>query len=422
MKEVAIIGGGISGLLTAHFLLNRGFQVRVFESKSASGGWIRSECVDGDWIEWGPNTLMAGKLWQDVFDSLSLTPLYSSERARKRYIYLKGQRIRLGPQIILKPSRLKWILKDAMSRKVLLENDLSISDFFGRHLGSEITQSLVDAFVGGVFAGDILRLSARACFPKLWKGVSERGSLVRAALNGRSEKLRMVSFDRGLQRIPDALAHRLGAALHLKHSVEKIEKTSAKWILKTTYGRYEADRVVLSCPAFAVAEMAADLLHPDALMALKAIRYQRMMVWNTAFSRPANFFGGFGILFPRSEKVSMSGSLWSSEIFSGRNASDHLVTSQFYAGDQIPENPERDLAFLAQLLGASENPIWSRWKIYERAIPQFDLGHTERISRIRESLPTGFYLVGNYLDAVGLSGLIETSFDVAERISASQLS
>lgn len=426
MKEVGIVGGGISGLLAAYFLIKRGIRVKVFESTSRCGGWLSSEFVDGNLIEWGPNTLMADSQWLRLATDLNLAPLFPAPLSRARYIWKNARRfsVPMGLGSLISSSLISWaakksLLMDLISKRKPPTQDSSISDFCTTYLHSEILDYLVEPMVRGIFSGNVDELSMEACFPKLWRGFQKKGSIIRGLLSQKGPRRRMLSFPKGLEEITKALAHELGASVFLSHSVEKISfEADQRFKFQTSHGAYAFSDVILASPSMVTAELLRSHLPASSVNFMLSIPYRRVAVWNCIFKRPENFVSGFGCLIPRTEKTQTLGSLWSSEIFRERSRGDQIVASQFFSGQDIPENPEVELPLLQKILGVSEEPLYSKMKIYPKAIPQFSLGHADSVRRLRENLPSRVHLVGNYLDGVGLTSVFETADSVTRSISA----
>lgn len=428
MKEIGIIGAGISGLLTAYFLKKSGFKVSVFESASRCGGWIKSEKRDGEWLEWGPNTLMADRAWLELIQNLKLKPIFPAGNSRKRFIWKNSNRfcVPLNPlsflfSPIISAEAKFTIFKDLIGTRRAPARDLSVSDFFRTYLHSDILDYLIEPFVRGIFSGNVDELSMEACFPKVWKGFQEKGSIVRGLFSqmkaSKAGRRKMLSFEAGLEELPRALAHELGASLFLNHQVTEIKgKAGEGFEIKTSFGLYCCSAVVVTTPSGIAQSLLKSYIPSASSNFLLALPYRRVGVWNTIFERPKNFKSGFGCLVPRLEKTQLLGSLWPSEIFSQRSSGQKLVSSQFFSGQNIPEDPKIELPLLKKILGIAQDPLYSEMKNYSRAIPQFAIGHTESVKRLKESLPAGIYVAGNYLDGVGLTSVFETARETADRI------
>lgn len=426
ISQIAVVGGGISGLLCAYFLKARGARVQVFEASRRVGGWICSEEIEGRWIEWGPQTLMANQAWRDLIAQLQLKVFEPASSGRFRYIWFQGRRLRLplglfeflATPLLSAGAKFK-ILTEVFRSTHVDESDLTMAQFFERVFHRDVVNNLLDPFVGGIYAGDVHKLSASAGFPKLWDAVQEHHSVVRGMFKKRSgDRPKMLSFARGLGEIVFALEKKLGENLSLESPVSEISSLKNKWQVRSNGALTEFDHVILAIPSKEAARLVGSHLPQGEISFLNNIFYQRVGVWATVFERPNNFETGFGCLVPRAAGEPLLGSLWGSEIFSGRSKAGELISTQFFAGDKLPDDPMKHLPFLQKVLGLNTVPRWQGWRVHENAIPQFALGHREFVKRLRTALPTGIHLCGHYLDGVGLTNVMNTAKDLVDKISS----
>ena len=191
--SVLIIGGGVSGLVTAHRLTvsRPTVEVLVAEGASRPGGVMRSDQVSGFVLEWGPNGFL-GNVPQTpaLVGELGLQGrlLKASSDAKKRYLFKDG---RLTP---VPSSPVGFMMTPLLSFKgrwrTLAEpfqppgaaDDESVAAFGRRRLGPEATSTFLDPLVTGVFGGDVERLSLPSAFPRIAKLEKDHGSLLRGML------------------------------------------------------------------------------------------------------------------------------------------------------------------------------------------------------------------------------------------------
>ncbi|MDR1280138.1 MAG: protoporphyrinogen oxidase, partial [Opitutaceae bacterium] len=228
---VAIIGGGITGLVAAHRLAREGHAVRLFEATPRPGGLVRSE-RDGGWLsEAGPNSLLDTKpelaaLLAEL--GLAEARQYAQPEAKKRFIVRRGRPVAApsSPMSAVTTPLLSLrgklrIFGDLFRRPRQRTEDLPLGEFVAQHFGRELADYAVDPLVSGIYAGDLQKLSARHAFPLLWELEQKYGSLIRggiAAARARraartaaaaTASARIFSFAEGLETIPAALAARL---------------------------------------------------------------------------------------------------------------------------------------------------------------------------------------------------------------------
>jgi len=428
-EKVVIVGGGISGLSTAFFLQRRGIAVEVLEAADRWGGVISSRHDDGYLIETGPNSLMQKQGREDdaigrVIDGSALEAEVQQAGAagKKRFIMRGGRLLELPgspPAFLTSPvfsprGKLRLLAEPFIGRAAEEE---SIAAFVTRRLGREFLDYGIQPFVSGVFAGDANRLSVRAAVPRIWELERDYGSLIKGAFaQGKAAKGagmpagRMISFRQGLGALPQTLAQALPeGSRRTGVTVNAIVPGAAGgWTVhwqdaEGASGSSSGSRVVLSVPAAAAATLLEPLSAPAA-QTLRAIEYCPVVTIGVAFDRAAvrHALDGFGFLLPRVEHRSILGALFSSTLFPGRAPEGKVLVTVFIGGTTNPELVSLPddrlkttvLADLAAALGAAGEPERFQITRYQRAIPQYTLGHLDRVARIRQAtagLPTLHY-------------------------------
>jgi oxygen-dependent protoporphyrinogen oxidase len=447
VKSVLIVGGGISGLTVAYTLLDgSNLDVTVLEADSRAGGKIWSERINGFLCEKGPNGFLDNKpKTLELCDKLGLTPVRANDNARKRYLLTDNI---LKPLPESPPAFFKSDILSLSGRlRILYEpfapkgpDDETVAEFIKRRLGREVLEMLIDPMVSGIFAGDPYRLSMKSCFPRIKEFEQEYGSLIRAFISIRRQKKtrgegdvsvapggRLTSFLTGVQSITDMLAQRLGDHLKTGVMVEGIERRGEVYHLYTSKGVFDADMAVLACPAY---ESARILKGFDDLIAndLSAIPYPPVVVVCLGYERDkvGHPLDGFGFLIPHKERRRILGTLWDSSIFPERAPEGYVLLRTMLGGarsseiamfddDKIINTVIDELRFVLKLRTGPDMVRLYRW---ERAIPQYEIGHQERLSRIEERLKSyaGLYLTGNAYRGIGMNDCIENGIRIAEEI------
>ncbi len=455
-RRVVIVGGGIAGLSVAHALLGRGARARgievvVLERAARAGGNIRTEHVDGYACEWGPNGFLDNApATLDLVRALGLQDRLqpSNDAARRRFIFRNG---RLHPLpggvwdflssgVLSWPAKLRLALEPAARGRP--DEDETIHAFAARRIGDEAADVLVDAMVSGVFGGDARALSLRACFPKMWQMETDHGGLFRALLARRSAWPRrggaaigsplgrLTSFAGGSEELVRALAASLADAVRTGVDVHEVQHTTRGYRVKVRDGApIDADVVVLGGGAAATARMVRTL--DDGLAdTLAGIPSAPMVVACLGFrtERLPAPLDGFGFLVPRTEGLRTLGVLWDSSIFPSRAPGGHALMRVMIGGATDPAAVELDdrqvLAVVEQDLGTTMGiavpPEFVRIVRHRGGIPQYTVGHLERLARAERQLARwpGLELAGNGYRGVAINACVADAGPTATRVLA----
>jgi oxygen-dependent protoporphyrinogen oxidase len=82
---------------------------------------------------------------------------------------------------------------------------------------------------------------------------------------------------------------------------------------------------------------------------------------------------------------------------------------------ELIEACARYLAAVVPLPEAPEHASVVRWPA---SMPQYELGHRERVTRIRQGLPAGIFVVGQPYDGVGVPDCVRGAGETAEQVAA----
>jgi len=458
-----IIGAGLSGLATAHYLVKslsdagKEAEILLLEADAVPGGKMRTIRQDGFSMEWGPNGFLTNKPHgMDLVKDLGLGGRLarSSDLARKRFILSGGKLHRLpetppaffGSPLLSLSGRLR-ILWEPFASGPPSGVDESLGEFARRRLGPEALEKLIDPMVTGIFAGDPDGMSLRSCFPVIHDLERKYGGLVRGMLGVRKERARqgvkegmsagpggvLMSFDHGVQALTDTLAGRLSEGLHLNVAVDRIERRGDAYLLSMAAGGGEreemaANVVVIAAPSYAAAGMVSPL--DQGLSELLAgIPYSPVTVAALGYRKAAmgNPLDGFGFLVPRGEKRKILGALWDSSVFPNRAPEGMALMRVMVGGVRAPslaELPEAELLALVrgelgEILGISAEPVLAKTFFHDRGIPQYLVGHGKRLERISGRLAglPGLHLNSNAYRGIALNDCVRESRATAERVA-----
>lgn len=445
-KKIIVIGGGISGLSAAYTLMKEGADVSVVEKNPRAGGCIRTGKEDGYLFEYGPNSTMNSN---DEIDSLCMElglkeeRIFGSSQSKKRYVMRRGQPIALPMSIIdfIKTKLWSFQGKLRLFKEPFIGrykgDDETVADFVTRRIGRELLDYALDPFVSGVYAGNPEHLSLKSTFPKMKELEDNYKSLILGALRKvlKREKSNrpkgIFSFKQGMDSLPKAIADTLGNRFKGGTEVKKLEKRGERYLLtfadSTTA---EADRVIMSSPAYVNAEILSSLA-PHISNELAGIEYAPIVVVYIGFKREvvSHLLDGFGCLIPLKEQKQLLGSLWNSSLFPHRAPQGHVSLTCFTGGsrnkEMINESDEKILSLvlndLKDMVDVKGSPSFIKIIRHKKAIPQYNTGHFEKLKRIEKSLLLfpGLHLLGNYLQGISLADCAMNGINMGRKINQS---
>jgi len=457
--RVVIIGGGISGLATAHAVVReanregRAVRLTLLEASSRLGGNIHTERSDGFVIEAGPDAFVVTRPQAlHLCEELGLGPrlIETISENRRVYVLRRGKLVCMPEGLVLGiPSRIRPFLRSPLlsftgklralrevgERTVDAGGDISVGEFLERRFGREMVDVVLEPLLGGIYAGDAYRLSLRSTFPDWFKERGRGASLLRSARaeqKGKGAKGAARSPFRslvgGMGELIDALAQSIGGGMvRFQTAAKAIEREGRVYRVILADGELEADQVVVALPS----RIAAHLLAPcdDVLSReLGAIEYVSTATVCFAYHRSqvAHPLDAVGFLVPRNEGRRITGGTFISSKWPGRAAPDSVLVRAFVGGAHDEATPAMDEAELialvrgelSALLGIQGMPRLAKVFRYPKASPQPLVGHADRVARIRarlEALP-GLHVIGNAYDGVGIPDCVRLAEQTAAQI------
>jgi protoporphyrinogen/coproporphyrinogen III oxidase len=441
-----VVGAGISGLACAYALRKAGVDAQVLEASPRAGGVIASEVRDGFLLELGPQSFSGTTALRSLRTELGITDqLVQAPAGAPRYVVIDGalRAVPLNPTSMLTSSllsaRTKWrMARDAFGTTSAPEEDESIATFVRRKFGEELLERLVAPFVSGIYAGDPERISLRAAFPQLYEAEKSAGSIIRGMMRaaksqkGPRERPTLLSFRGGNETLVRMLAQRIGSRLRLGAEVLGIvarrQAESVRFEVRFRQAGSDqiavAEHLVLATPASVAGALLRDV-NAAFEPVLAGIEYAPVAVVSLGYRREdvGHSLEGFGFLVPRSAGLRVLGSVWNSSLFPERAPAGHVLLTSFVAGatdpgaaglssDALAALVHRELAPVLQIRAA---PVFSHVQIYRRALPQYSIGHGERLmalERLRGDLP-GLSLVGNYFRGPAIGNCVDLGMEAA---------
>ncbi len=472
MMRILVVGGGISGLSAAYFAHKRHPQadVTLLEAGPRWGGKITTDRVPFDSgrfiVEGGPDTFLATKPYAvQLCRELGLGERLhgTNPEQRNTYVLHHGRLLPLPDGLammipsdipsVLKSGLLSWPAKMRMGLDFLLppqpvNGDESLGAFVSRRLGRSAYENLIEPLMSGIYAGDGDRLSLASTFPYLRDLELKYGSLARGALtlrrktatNGKpalqGSRSAFLTPTTGLAEIVEALVDRLqkdGVVLRLNAKAASIthggiQRAPEVWQVALDTGEVlQAEALILAAPAPVSGRLLGSV---DAVLAgtLQSIPYASTATISLAYraSDLPQALDGYGYVIPRCEGRRALVCTWTSTKFPHR-APDGFVLLRVFVGraGQAGELPQ-DEASLLELareelrltLGIAAEPLFSRTFLWEEAMPQYNLGHPQKLDRIDaalEKIPS-LALAGNGYRGIGIPDCIHSGEQAVEKI------
>lgn len=465
MKRVIVVGGGIAGLSAAYRLKQRAPDVAItlIESDARLGGKIITDRVDGFVIEGGPDTFLSYKpRGLGLCRELGLEDRLhgTNEKIRRTYVMRHGKLYDLPEGLTgLIPSRFGPMIKTGLisplgKLRMGLDyfippkspnGDESLAQFVERRLGRELYDRMIEPLMSGIYAGDGEQLSLGATFPQLRQTELTHGSLVKGMLATKRQTQRrsgipmpsvstqkwpaFVTPETGLAEIVEALQTRLNDVdIRLGTRVIGIDHEATDYTAVFDNGTsLAADAIILATPAYATAYLVVGL-DPEMAQALKGIPYASTVTVSVAYPlkdipRPLN---GYGYIIPRAEGRSILACTWTSTKFPHRAPDGYGLIRAFIgrAGDDevIKRSDEELLGMvrdeLREVLGITAAPIVQRIFRWPKAMPQYTLGHLDRLAVIEQRLAQhpGLFVAGNAYHGIGIPDCIASGEQAADNV------
>ncbi|WP_299540180.1 protoporphyrinogen oxidase [uncultured Streptomyces sp.] len=454
--HVVVIGGGIAGLAAAHRLLGTGLRVTVLEATDRLGGKLMTGEVAGVQVDLGAESMLArrpeavglaraaglgDRLQPPATATASVWTRDALQPMPKGHVMgVPGDPEALAG--LLSPEGIARIAAERDLPPAEVGDDVAVGEYVAGRLGREVVDRLVEPLLGGVYAGDAYRISLRAAVPQLFEVARAGGPLLdgvraiqeRAAARQQTGPV-FQGLAGGIGTLPGAVADAVragGAEIRTETPVLGLTRTGGDWTVLTDTGVLTADGIVLATPAWsASALLAAE--SPAVSAELAAVEYASMALITMAFRRsdlasvPA-LEGRSGFLVPPVDGRTIKASTFSSNKWRwvADAAPDLFVlrTSVGRYGDEAHLHREDgelvdvSLGDLATATGLTAKPVDSTVTRWIGGLPQYPVGHLDRVARIRagvEALP-GLRLCGAVYDGVGIPACVASAHRAADEL------
>lgn len=468
-RQIAVVGSGITGLAAAHYLREMGkerglpLRITLIEADNRVGGKIRTLHRDGCVIERGPDSFLARKtpiitLSRELGLIDQLVPVNPAAPARilhRGMLHAMPRGMQLGIPVNIGPFLRSGLISWPGKVRALLDmalpardgdSDEALGAFLGRRLGHEVVERIAEPLLAGIYAGHLNELSLLATFPQFRQLEKEHGSLIRGMAktrrkpqtgDGRSPLpaelagATFLTYRNGLSTLTDALLERLADARLIQgEGAEQVRREDGEIRIRLTGGEEMSfDATVVAVPNGPAANMLASLG-----AAADQIRIPYASVANVVLGfRRSDTLGrtntGSGFVVSRQEGLAITACTVTSEKWP-HTTPDDLLLIRCYVGrqgdlrgvtmsdEQLVRAVRHDLH---QTLGLAAEPVFAEITRWPEAMPQYGVGHTEKIASFRAALRArmpGVAVTGAGFAGVGLPDCIAQGKQAAEEIIA----
>jgi oxygen-dependent protoporphyrinogen oxidase len=464
--RIAVVGAGIAGLAAAHYLRRSGgdqLAITIFEAAPRIGGKLRLGEVAGLCVDEGAEALLARRpeavdLIKDVglgdqiaYPVTTAAGIWSRGGLHQLpTAQVMGVPAELGPLAasgLLSRGGLARVPLDRVLPRTNLDSDVPVGRYVAARLGREVVDRLVEPLLGGVYAGRADDLSFAATMPELAAAAGRHRSLLTAARRVRVSGPPPVGtlgpvfagLPGGVGRLPAAVATSAGATVRTGATVRQLRRSPSGWRLlvdgtarPTAADRqwFDADAVVLAVPAASAARLLQAEI-PDAAAELAGIDYASVAIVTLAYPRAAMpRLAGSGFLVPPVERriakaVTFSSAKWGWVAAAEPGTVLVRVSIGRYGEEQDLQHDDAQLgrmaaAELAGLIGVRAAPVDALVSRWGGGLPQYRVGHRQRVDRIRTALTAhpGLAVCGAAYDGVGVAACVGSARSAAELVLA----
>lgn len=468
--SVAILGGGLSGLSAAYYLLKRlpTASVTIIESSNRHGGWIRSEKLpNGVIFEQGARTIrpvgVAGtntlQLIEEIGLSDAITPiLKSAPAATTRLIYAEGELHTLPSKLsglFVKQSPFSkplvfHFLKDVVTpKRHIVGEDEPIYDFVERRFGKEVADYLISPLICGICAGNAREISVNFLMKSLFEMEQKYGSITRGLIaslvtktrkqesvlselaeRAKREKWSVYSFKDGVEQLPNALQKAVvekGCNIRFNAECTEIKCTDKKVRLTLKDGQViEADHLISSISSDVLGKLIRQD-HSKLSELLKSIQTVTVAVVNFSFKGKINKDEAFGFLVAPKENLPILGVIYDSCCFArGDNTVFTVMLGGYWFKKHFGYNPTKKQIFnvaleqLRTILKFNDEPQHYKVNILRNCIPQYTVGHNRTVANILNYVAEKnlrLLLCGSSYYGVGVNDVILSAKKSVARLS-----
>ena len=434
--DTIIIGSGICGLSSAHFLSKQSKDFLVLEASNNVGGIIQTENKSDFICENGPNTVLLNNdaiiellkdcdLWESI--------IFPSESSNKNRYVLHENELELIPT-----SFKKFIYSPLLSVKgkfrILFEpfiskhkENVSVYNFIVKRFGKDFHDQLIEPFITGIYAGNTKKMSAKHSLKILWNLEQTYGSVLLGLFRQKRKDNQMRSFNlpMGLSQMIQKIAEPLKNRIHLNVAVEKVEKSQSGYKVSTQSGTIFCKKIICAVPAYSLNKLFSNKQLNNVL---NEVRYTPVDVFHFGFKKDhvMNQAPGFGVLTKPSDQKNYLGILFSSRTFENVAPKDSELFTVLVGGErqkELCDLPIEQLEIiilreLEQLICHQGEVTFKKHFRWKKGIPQYDMNQEKLSAAIKvfEAQNPGLYILGNFYQGISVSDCILKAKNIANKL------
>ena len=450
MKEVVIIGAGLTGLTVGYLLKKSGKDVLILEKNNRTGGAIQTHCRNGYIFEEGPNTgVVSNPEVAELFEMLGCEIETANESAEKRLI-LKNNKwhpLPNGPISFLRTplftttDKLK-ILFEPLRKKGKNPNE-SVASLAARRIGQSFVDYAVNPFISGIYAGDPELLITRYALPKLYNLEQEYGSFIGGAWKknrikkterDRKATKKVFSAKGGLSGLIQALEKNIGGENIICSAdnliINKINNHyRVNYLVDNQEFNFETKQVVTTSGAYALPSL-LPFVNQEDINIISQLSYAKVIQIAVALKKDSlkDKYISFGGLIPKKESKDLLGVLFPSFCFEKRSPIACSLLAVYMGGVKRPDLYNLSDYEIENLVKNNLADMFeiNEWDIefmdifrHSHAIPQYEISSGDRFKMINkiEEDNNGLIIAGNLRDGIGMADRIKQAFKIASQIN-----
>jgi len=437
--DYIIVGAGISGLATGHFLKKQQKQFYIFESNKNIGGVIKTEKINNFICENGPNTVILNNdAIIELIDDLLLTDkiIYPTEYVKNKFFLHEGKIVKfpnsiqsfIFTKLISYRAKLKTFLRLFFFKKGQYE---TVYKFFIENFGVDFHDNIIEPFLNGIYAGNTKKMSFKHTLPKLWQVNKNYNGILDYIISNYTKKNKKknrknpIYFKDGFITLINKLKANLDEEIYTNFTVSEVTKfNKEKYLIKFSNGnKITCNKIIFTInpiKIFEIMNLKLDISNENL--------YNPIDVMHFAFSKKDynNKIKGFGLLCKKSEGKSFLGILFNSDIFPNVAPANQKLITVLIGGEnqsnlckldknKILNKVEDEIK---ELLGIKKI-IFKKHFRWPNAIPRYNIENIKFLnSNLNRKLllNQNVFVNANYIQGVSVSDCILKSKKIAEKI------